>query len=170
MDNNWGMTPELPFGLHKHGYTCAPLTLLNMCTNTHTLKLTKESILLSFAKDMEEKRKVFPGIRHYAKHGLLLKQNSWDARLKKTGLFWFTVLEVQTLTLSEISYFLNPFGGPQRPWTSPKSQESLPIRHLPWAQCFTLLWWCQSFRSKSDHHDHGCCPSERRGQLSKCST
>lgn len=165
------MTPELPFGLHKHVYTCAPLTLLNMCTNAHTLKLTKESILLSFAKGMEEKRKVFPGIRHYAKHSLLLWQSTWDARLKKkAGLFWFTVSEVQTLALSEISYSVNPFGGPQRPWTSPKSQESLPIRHLPWAQ-FLL---CYDGVSLSDQSPiimiMGVVPPKEEGsQLSKCS-
>lgn len=82
MDNKWGMTPEAAL-LPPHVYTCAPLPLLSMCTNTHAPKLTKESILLSSAKCMEKKRKFFPRTRHYAKHSLLLWQNTWDARLKK---------------------------------------------------------------------------------------
>lgn len=130
----------MPFGLHKRVYTCAPLPLLNMCTNTHAPKLTKESILLSFAKSMEEKRKVF-----FPEHDTMLSTAFCCGKIPETlGLRRRKVCfdsQFQGSDTDTIRDFLLH----KTLWRTPKvmdipqSQVSLPIRCLSWEQCFPLL-------------------------------
>lgn len=76
------MTPEAAL-FPSHVYTCAPLPLLSMCTNTHVPKLTKESILLSSAKGMEKKERFFPEHDTMLSTAFCCGKTPENARLKK---------------------------------------------------------------------------------------